>query len=66
MLARLRLESYSLDFSMLETVATGLIVTAVTGITYLAYKHPHAYGRAHGAALFSAVLFHYSFFSFHF
>jgi hypothetical protein len=30
---------------MLETVAAGLILAAVSGITYLAYKHPPAFRK---------------------
>jgi hypothetical protein len=30
---------------MLETITAGLVLAAVSGITYLAYKHPAAYGK---------------------
>jgi hypothetical protein len=30
---------------MLETIAGGLVVALVTGVTIIAYKHPHAYRK---------------------
>jgi hypothetical protein len=30
-----------------EKVITGLIVAAISGLTFIAYKHPRAYGRLH-------------------
>ena len=30
---------------MLETITAGLLLAAVSAITYLAYKHPTAYGK---------------------
>ena len=30
---------------MVETVAAGLLLATVSGLTYLAYKHPHAYRK---------------------
>lgn len=30
---------------MVETIASGLIITSITGITFVAYKHPDAYKK---------------------
>lgn len=41
---------------MIETLATGLILAAVTGLTVIAYKHPQGYNRIHGYLYAGAVM----------
>ena len=43
---------------MFESLTVGLVLAAVSGLTFFAYRHPDAYGRLYGAAMGSvAVLY---------